>query len=83
MTLPSLNPEFPPENKEVFIDKNEVVNILKKFISDYPTDPIPFNIVEGALKQVAGYDILKSINEHPVFKKLEQTISKAKIISSS
>ena len=68
---------------KLMIDKLFVINTLKRLISDYPSETIPRSVVRQTLSQVMGKSAFGDLNEHPSISKLDQTILKAKSITSA
>ena len=83
MTLPSPNSESSNGAPGQLIDKNEVINVLKKLIDDYPSDMVPRHVIEDAFVKMMKEHQLKPKNSYLAFKRLEEAIAKAKSICPS
>lgn len=71
------------EASKLMIDKLLVINTLKRLITDYPSEIIPRGVVRQALSQVMGKSAFGKLNEHPSITRLDQTLIKARSVTST
>lgn len=84
MEIPNSDSASTPQDaSKLMIDKLFVINTLKRLINDYPSETIPRSVVRQTLSQVMGKSAFGDLNEHPSISRLDQTIIKAKSITSA
>lgn len=72
----------PDEILNLMIDKNEVAQALQKLVDEYPSEVIPRSIVRDVLMKFMGSSALVKLSDHPAVQKLEQTLIKARSVTS-
>jgi hypothetical protein len=84
MDISNFDPQLDAqEATKLMIDKLLVINALKRLINDYPSEAVPRSVVRQALSQVMGKSAFGDLSEHPSIAKLDQTLIKAKSITST
>lgn len=80
------NDNFQPHSVEMtklMIDKNEVILTLQKLVDEYPSEVVPRSVVRNVLMKFMGSSALAAVSDHPAVQKLEQTLIKARAVTSS
>ncbi len=68
---------------KLMIDKNEVIQALQKLVDEYPSEVVPRSVVRDVLMKFMGSSALAVLSDHPAVQKLEQTLIKARSVTSS
>lgn len=68
---------------KLMIDKNEVIQALQKLVDEYPSEVVPRSVVRDVLMKFMGSSALAALSDHPAVQKLEQTLIKARSVTSS
>jgi hypothetical protein len=73
----------PKDTTKLMVDKDMLIDALKKLIDEYPAERIPRNVVRQALIKVMGSSSLGDLSDHPDLQKLDQILIKARSVNSS
>jgi hypothetical protein len=67
----------------LLIDKDEVIKVLNDLMAQYPTDEIPFEVIEKALARFTQTPDLGRLQDNPSINKLDQILAQHKNLHTS